>query len=328
MKRFKRLMRVIGMGFFALTTCTWVFAKDNYRIAVMPFGMTEYMSRWTNAMREHPSVKDGTVKMTVLDGKFDAMVQSDQIDTAIVQQYDAIIFAPMDYDAAGAPIARATEAKIPVVSSVTRAGSDQLFGYVGTNDVEGGRLIARLATKLLNGKGNVVLLEGPIGNSPQLLRRKGIDEVLAANPDIHLLASKTANWSRAEGLAVMENWLSLYGNKVQAIIAENDAMALGAIEALRSKNIDPKTVPVISLDGVPDAQRAVQDGLLYTFYKDPLAEGQGAMDLAIRSVAGPSFQPKAALWAEGTKWQDGLGKDYDVPWIPLTQENVANFQKQ
>lgn len=240
----------------------------------------------------------------------------------------AIIFAPMDYDAAGAPIARATEAKIPVVSSVTRAGSDQLFGYVGTNDVEGGQLIARLATKLLNGKGNVVLLEGPIGNSPQLLRRKGIDEVLAANPDIHLLASKTANWSRAEGLAVMENWLSLYGNKVQAIIAENDAMALGAIEALRSKNIDPKTVPVISLDGVPDAQRAVQDGLLYTFYKDPLAEGQGAMDLAIRSVAEPSYQPKAALWAEGTKWQEGLGKDYDVPWIPLTQENVANFQKQ
>jgi putative xylitol transport system substrate-binding protein len=327
MKKLMKLMQLLAVAIIASASGNVAFAQTPYRIAVMPFGMTEYMSSWTKAMREHPMVKDGTVKMTVLDGKFDAMVQSNQIDTAITQQYDAIIFAPMDYQAAGAPIARAAAANIPVVSSVTRAGSDQLFAYIGTNDTEGGRMVTTALIEKLNGKGNIVLIEGPIGNSPQVMRRIGIDEVLKANPGVKLLAAKTANWSRAEGLAVMENWLSLYGDKINGVIAENDEMALGVIEAMRSKKIDPATVPVVSMDGVPDGQRAVRDGHLFTLFKDPKAEGQGAMDLAIRSIAGPSYQPKADIWGNGVQWKDGTAKQYDVPWVPLTQANIGNYLK-
>jgi putative xylitol transport system substrate-binding protein len=307
-------------------TCQAGLAQTKvYRIAVMPFGLPEYMSKWSTQMREHPMVKSGRVKMTVLDGKSDPLVQTNQMETVITEKYDAVIFAPMDFNAATAPIAKATAAKIPVVGSVTRADSDKLFAYVGTNDVEGGKLIAEHLVRQLGGKGNIVILEGPIGNSPQLLRQKGIQEVLAANPGIKVIADKTANWSRAEGLTVMENWLSAYAGKINGVIAHNDEMALGAIEAMRSKKIDPKTIPVVAIDGIPDGQRAVRDGNLFTLYKDASAEGQGALDLAVRAVMGSTYKPTADVWSNGLAWRDGTARQYDVPWIALTPANVGKY---
>lgn len=308
----------------ASTTMTWA---AQYKIALMPFGLPEYMSTFVNEIQQHPLVKDGTVEITVLDGRFDASVQSNQMDTLITQKVDAIIFSPIDADAAAAPVARAQAAGIPVVGAVTRANSDLLFAYVGTNDVEGGANITEHLVEELGGKGNVVILEGPIGNSPQLLRRQGIDSVLAKNPDIKLLASKTANWSRAEGLAVMENWLSLYGDQINGVIAQNDEMALGAIQALEAKGLTTKQVKVVSIDGIQDAVRAVKTHGLYTLFKSAHHEGQGALDLAVRAAAGDSYQPKADIWQSDMKWDGGTAKQYNVPWIAVTPENADKFLK-
>ncbi|MGJ8628951.1 MAG: substrate-binding domain-containing protein [Sulfitobacter sp.] len=298
---------------------------QEYKITLMPFGLPEYMSSWVDEMEKHPLVVDGTVELTVLDGRFDASVQSDQMDTAITRQTDAIIFAPIDADAAAAPVARATEAGIPVVGSVTAANTDQLFAYIGTNDVEGGRLITEeLATKL-NGKGNVVLLEGPIGNSPQLRRRAGIDEVLAENEDLKLLASKTANWSRAEGLAVMENWLSLYGDGINGVIAQNDEMGLGAIQAIEAAGFTTEQIPVVAIDGIQDGLRAVGSHGFFTLYKSAHHESNGALDLAMRAIIGEDYTPKSDIWEDNMTWDGGTGKQYDVPWIPVTSDNWQDF---
>ncbi|MCX5493348.1 substrate-binding domain-containing protein [Kaistia dalseonensis] len=318
------MMLAATAAILASTTVTWA---AQYKIALMPFGLPEYMSTFVNEIQQHPLVKDGTVEITVLDGRFDASVQSNQMDTLITQKVDAIIFSPIDADAAAAPVARAQEAGIPVVGAVTRANSDLLFAYVGTNDVEGGANITEHLVEELGGKGNVVILEGPIGNSPQLLRRQGIDSVLAKNPDIKLLASKTANWSRAEGLAVMENWLSLYGDQINGVIAQNDEMALGAIQALEAKGLTTKQVKVVSIDGIQDAVRAVKTHGLYTLFKSAHHEGQGALDLAVRAAAGDSYQPKADIWQSDMKWNGGTAKQYNVPWIAVTPENADKFLK-
>ncbi|WP_175772461.1 substrate-binding domain-containing protein [Paraburkholderia phenazinium] len=326
MRKFNGFIGLAAAAMSAALYCNMATAQDGkYRIAVMPFAVNEYMSRWVKEMQQHPLVKDGTVKMTVLDGKYDAMVQSNQFDTAITQKFDAIIVAPVDFQAAAAPIARAAAAHIPVVGSVTTANSDKLFAYVGTNDVEGGRLETQQLVNELKGKGNIVILEGPIGNSPQLMRRKGIDAVLAANPGIKVLASKPGNWSRAEGLSVTEDWLTRYGKSINGIISQNDAMSLGAIEALKLKQIDPTTMPVVSIDGDKGGQMAVKQGDLYTLYKDAHCEGQGAMDLAIRAVAGPSYQPKSDCWSKTLNWKNGAAKQYDVPWVPLTKANIDQY---
>ncbi|SKC99487.1 monosaccharide ABC transporter substrate-binding protein, CUT2 family [Burkholderia sp. CF099] len=328
MSNFKRYFGLAVAALGVALSCEAAMAQNGpYRIAVMPFAVNEYMSRWVKEMQQHPLVKDGTVKMTVLDGKSDAMVQSNQFDTAITQKFDAIIVAPVDFQAAAAPIARAAAARIPVVGSVTTANSDKLYAYVGTNDVEGGRLEAQQLVSELKGKGNIVILEGPIGNSPQLMRRKGIDAILAASPGIKVLASKPGNWSRSEGLSVTEDWLTRYGNSINGVISQNDAMSLGAIEALKLKQIDPKSVPVVSIDGDKGGQMAVKQGDLFTLYKDAHCEGQGAMDLAIRAVAGPSYQPRSDCWSKTLTWKDGTARQYDVPWVPLTKANIDQFLK-
>lgn len=299
-------------------------AEVKYRVAVMPFGLPEYMSAWTKEMEKHPAVVDGTVELTILDGRFDAVTQSNQMDTVITQKFDAVIFAPIDFDAAEAPIARAADAGIPVVTSVTGAAGDKFFAHISTNDVAGGKMITdELATRM--GKaGNIVIIEGPIGNSPQLLRRQGIDEALVGYPEIALLASKSANWSRAEGLAVMENWLSLYGDQINGVIAENDEMALGAMEAIRAKGLDFEKVKVVSIDGIPDALRAVQDSNLYTLFKSAHFEGQGAVDLALRAIEGEGYEPKADIWSQ-MDWAAGAAHRYDVPWFPVNRDTVASF---
>lgn len=298
---------------------------QTYNITVMPFGLPEYMSGWVNEMQQHPSVVDGTVTLDVLDGRFDANTQSNQMDTAITRQAAAVIFAPIDADAAAAPVGRASAAGIPVVGSVTAANSDQLFAYIGTNDVEGGRIITEKMVEMLGGAGNVVLLEGPIGNSPQLRRREGIDAVLEENPEVELLAAKTANWSRAEGLSVMENWLSLYGDGINGVIAQNDEMALGAIQAIEAKGFTTDQIKVVSIDGIQDALRAAKAGKLFTIYKPAHSEAQGALDLALRAAVGEGYEPKSDIWTGDMSWQDGTAKNYDVPWVPITAENVDQY---
>jgi putative xylitol transport system substrate-binding protein len=300
-------------------------SAETYNITAMPFGLSEYMANWVQALEDHPAVMDGTVTLTVLDGRFDASVQSNQIDTVITRHADAVIFAPIDGAALAASVDRAAAAGIPVIASVTSADTDTMTTYFGSNDVQGGRLLGETMVKMLEGKGNVVILEGPIGNSPQILRRQGIDEVLAENPDIKVLASKTANWSRAEGLAVMENWLSAYGDGIDGVIAQNDEMGLGAIQAIEARGMTTDDIHVVSLDGIQDGLRAVRDKGLVTFFKDPLYPAQGGLDLALRTIIGPDYEPRSKIWSIDVDWQDGTADYYENPWRSVTKENVDEF---
>lgn len=311
----------------ALALSGALHAQDRpYRIGVSSFGSAaEYMAKWANEIKLHPAVKSGKVVLTVFDGKFDPLVQSNQVDSMITQKFDAIIIAPMDFSAGGAAVDRATAVGIPVVGSVTRAKSDRLSAYIGTNDVEGGKLITRGLAEKLGGKGNIVLLEGPIGNSPQLLRREGIDAALKEFPGLKLLASRSANWNRAEGQKVMENWLLAHPGKIQGVLAENDEMALGAIEAMKSAGLKAGSVPVLSIDGITDGVRAVRDGQLQsTLYKDAHMEGQGALDLALRALVGSAYKPQSDIWGKGMTWS-ASDKAFDVPWKPITAANAQQF---
>ena len=196
------------------------------------------------------------------------------------------------------------------------------------DDKEGGRIIADEMAKRLPNGGNVVLMEGPIGQSAQIERRAGVDAGLAAHPNLKLLADKSGNWSRSEGQALMENWLLAHKGKINGVLAENDEMALGAIVAMQSAGIDFKTVPVIAIDGIPDAKQAVANGqMAVTLYKYARAEGQGAVDLALRHVIGETYQPRADIWGSLMEWKGGTEKNYIVPWLVLDSSNVAKYMK-
>jgi len=109
----------------------------------------------------------------------------------------------------------------------------------------------------LGGKGNIVVLQGPLGQSGEIDRTKGIQNVLAKYPNIKILAKDTANWKRDEAVNKMKNWISSFGTKIDGIVAENDDMGLGALQATREARVK---IPIVGVDGIEDGLRAVKSG--------------------------------------------------------------------
>lgn len=326
-------MKVSRRGFLAasaaaavLSSTRLVMAQDKVRIAALSFGESgEYMKAWSTEIKNHPLVKSGAIEITVFDGKYDPLTQANQIDTALTQQFNAIIMAPFDLQASAAPIDKAIAAGVPVIVSALKTASKSYTASIIVNDTEGGKIIAEELAKRLPNGGNVVLMEGPIGQSAQIERRAGVDAGLAAAPNLKLIEAKTGNWSRAEGQALMENWLLAHPGQINGVLAENDEMALGAVEAMKSAGVDLKTVPVLAIDGIPDAKRAVKSGeMAVTLYKYARAEGQGAVDLAMHAL-NADYKPQAEIWGSLMDWKDGKEKDYTVPWLVLDATNVDKY---
>ncbi|HYG07283.1 MAG TPA: substrate-binding domain-containing protein [Stenotrophomonas sp.] len=301
------------------------------RIAAAVYGLKgQFMQNWVRQAKHHPEVASGAVTLAVLDGNYDALTQSNQIDTLLTQGYDGLVFVPIDARAGASAAARARAAQVPLIASNTMV-SDTQVPYIGNDDVEGGRLQARALAKAIGGKGNVVILQGPIGQSAQIDRQRGEFEVLAAYPLITVIEMRTANWSRAEAMDLMEDWLNAHPGQINVVIAQNDDMALGALEAIKQRGLDPRRIHVTSIDGMPDAIRAAQRGELITFLQDAQGQAQGAIDLVLRRLRGPAYQPQSEIWqryATQMPWNGGTDRRYVLPWVPVTAENAAALYAQ
>jgi putative xylitol transport system substrate-binding protein len=328
----KKLTLGILSAFIAFGLTTALFAtgqseqstsvKKVYRIAAAVYGeKAEYMRLWTTALEHHPAVKSGMVKITVFDGNYDAATQVNQFQTIASQGYDGAIFVPIDVNAGAAAVDIAAAAHIPVVGSNTRVNSDKLYSYIGSDDVKAGELEAQYVVNKMGGKGNLVIIEGPIGQSAQIERREGNLNVLKKYPNVKMLAMKTANWSRNEALNVMQNWLTAFPNQINGVIGQNDEMALGAIQAIKQSGLDLHSFAIAGIDGVTDALKADKAGEMQTTLQDATGQSQGALDLVLRAIIGSSYTPQAEVWKK-MNWDGGTEKIYNVPWVPVDASNV------
>lgn len=294
------------------------------KIGAAVYGLNaEFMQIWSAALKDHPAVKSGKVDVTIFDGKYDALVQQNQFDTMITQQYNAIIFVPIDIQAGAAAVEAAHTAGIPVIGSNTRVNSDLLTSYVGSDDVKSGYMEAKYVLDKIGCKGNVVIIEGPIGQSAQISRLEGNKKALAECPNVKVLEDQTANWSRAEAQTLMENWLTAHTGQINGIIGQNDEMALGAIEAIKAAKLKVGDFAIAGIDGITDALNAVKRNEMASILQDARAQAQGALDLAIHAVDA-SYQPESDIWAhyKDMPWNGGNDKEYNVPWTPVTLDNV------
>lgn len=299
-------------------------AQDKPKVGAAVYGLNaEFMQIWAQAAENHPAVKQGLVDLTVFDGRYDALVQQEQFETMITDGFKAIVFVPIDIEAGAAAVDAAAGAGIPVVGSNTRVNSDKLAAYVGSDDVQAGYMEAKTVLDKIGCKGNVVIIEGPIGQSAEIQRGEGNDKALAECPDVKVLERQTANWSRAEAQSLMENWLTSHPGEIAGVIGQNDEMALGAIEAIKAAGMKPTDFAIAGIDGVTDALNAVKAGDMASILQDGAAQAQGALDLAIAQVL-PDYKPMSDVWTKypDMKWQDGKAKEYNVPWTPVTAENV------
>ena len=136
--------------------------------------------------------------------------------------------------------------------------SPDLAGNVQPDDVAAGAQEMQMMADKLGGKGNIVILQGPLGGSGEINRGKGIDQVLAKYPDIKVLAKDTANWKRDEAVNKMKNWISSFGPQINGVVSQNDDMGLGALQALKEAN--RTDVPIVGIDGIEDGLNAVKSG--------------------------------------------------------------------
>lgn len=300
-------------------------AQDKPKIGAAVYGLNaEFMQIWSAALEQHPAVTGGMVDLTIFDGRYDALVQQEQFETMITEEYDAIIFVPIDIEAGAAAVEAAVAAGIPVIGSNTRVNSDKLAAYVGSDDVQSGYMEAKYILDKIGCKGNVVILEGPIGQSAQIQRLEGNQKALAECPDVKVLEQQTANWSRAEAQTLMENWLTTHGDSIDGVIGQNDEMALGAIEAIKGAGMNVSDFAIAGIDGITDALNAVKAGDMASILQDARAQAQGALDLAIHKAMDGNYEPMSDIWATYTDmpWNGGADAQYNVPWTPVSAENV------
>lgn len=327
----KKILTGFTISAIAMAVATPASASDPIRIGAATYGLQgEFMQLWSNALEDHPAVRSGAVEVTVFDGRYDALVQSNQFDSMITRQYDAILFVPIDADACVGPVIQATAAGIPVVGSNTRCNSDQLASFVGSDDVLAGQMVAEEVIDKIGNSGKVVVIEGPIGQSAQVDRGEGIDKVLGEHPGIEVLERRTANWSRAEALSLMENWLTSHQDEIDGVIAQNDEMAIGAIQAIQASGRSLDDISVAGVDGITDALQAVQQNQMATILQDAAAQAQGALDVALAKIGNADELPLSKTWSAypDLEWNDGQDDSYNIPWTVVTNDNVDSLLNQ
>ena len=184
--------------------------------------------------------------------------QMSQIEDVVVKKPDAIVFTPVDYKALVPGVEKINAANIPVVNITDRSSAGKFVAFVGADDYSTGLETARYMLKTLNGKGNFIILEGVKGALTNTDRVRGFNDALKENPGAKLLASQPGNYQRLQALQVMENLLQSHP-QIDGVLAANDAMAMGAVEALEGAN---RTARVIGINGTKEAVDAIKAGKL------------------------------------------------------------------
>ncbi|MCA1367402.1 sugar ABC transporter substrate-binding protein [Bradyrhizobium sp. BRP14] len=267
-----------------------------------------------NGMQDYAKTLDG-VELQIEDAQNDVAKQQSQIQNFIAAGVDAIIVNPVDTDATAAMSKIAADAGIPLVyvnrEPVNIDSLPEKQAFVASNEVESGTLETQEVCKLLGGKGKAVVMMGELSNQAARMRTKDIHDVLAteACKGIEIVEEQTANWSRTQGADLMTNWLSA-GVEFDAVIANNDEMAIGAIQALKAAGRSMDSVVIGGVDATQDALAAMAAGDLdVTVFQNAAGQGKGSVDAALKLAKGEPVEKKVY-----------------IPFELVTKENLDKYQ--
>jgi inositol transport system substrate-binding protein len=306
---------LFAAGFVALLGST-AMAQD-IGVSMAKFD-DNFLTVLRNGMVEQAKGMDG-VNLQVEDAGNDVAKQLDQINNFIASGVAAIIVNPVDTSATQAMSDAAAAANIPLVYvnrqpvNVDTMPDNQAF--VASNEVDSGTLETIEVCAQLKAAGkdkaNVYVMMGELSNQAAVQRTADIHDVMAAGScvvELTIIDEQTANWSRDEAQSLMTNWLSS-GTAFDGVIANNDEMAIGAIQAIKAAGIDMTTVVVGGVDATQDALVAMQAGDLdVTVFQDAAGQGAGALAAALSLAKGEAVEQKVY-----------------IPFQLVTPANVADY---
>lgn len=200
------------------------------------------------------------------DAQGNTSKQISDVEDIVAQGVDYLILDAREYEASAACLDVAKKAGVEVIlidRLVKGTAGEDYITYIGTDFVWEGREAGKWLAEKLEGKGKIVEISGTAGSSAAIDRQSGFMEAINENPDMEVIASQTADFSRAEAQSTMENILQSQGDEISAVFAHNDEMGLGVIQAIKGAGLEPgKDIIVVSCDGQSDAVKAVIAGEL------------------------------------------------------------------
>jgi len=225
--------------------------------------------------------------VVVLDSQNDPAKEVSNMEDISVKDVDVVLLNPVDSDSAIASVMVANNLDLPVITVDRVSNGGKVVSHVASDNVEGGKMAAKYLVEKLGNKGNIVELEGIAGSSATRDRGDGFDNKVK-NSNLQIITKQSADFDRTKGLSVMENIIQSKGN-IDAVFAQNDEMALGALKALQDANM--KDVLVVGFDATDDAVISVQKGdMAATIAQQPKLIGKTAVNLAHRFLSGEKVE--------------------------------------
>lgn len=269
-----------------------------------------------NGIRAEAERSGGKIELLTEDAQLDPAKQLNQVQNFIANGVDAIIVNAVDGDSTAAITRVATDAGVPLVyvnhpPAELESGLPEGTAFVGSNELDSGTMEAEAACKLMGGKGKAVLLMGPLENHAALVRTKDVEDVFA-KPEckIDILEKQTANWNRTQAQDLVSSWLTA-GLAFDAVIANNDEMAIGAVQALKATGVAMNKVVIAGIDATPDGLAAMKAGDIdITVFQNATKQGEVSVQTAVKMAAGEK--------TEKTLW---------VPFELVTPDNMAAYAK-
>jgi ABC-type sugar transport system substrate-binding protein len=263
----RALLAAVALGALVISGCG---KSDRDERIVLGFSQIGAESEWRTANTE--SIKSAAITSNI-DLRFaDAQQkQENQIKALrsfIAQKVDVIAFSPVVATGWDEVLNEIKVARIPVILTDRAVTSDPSLyaGFIGSDFVEEGRKAGRWVSerfKDANDDVNIVELQGTIGSAPAIDRKKGFEEIIAANPHLKIIRSQTGDFTRTKGKETMEAILKSETRKIHVLYAHNDDMAIGAIQAIEEAGLKPgKELLVVSIDAVKGAFEAMLSGKL------------------------------------------------------------------
>ena len=294
----KKLLKTTSLIIVLMMLCTaMIFAggqkeKPGKKALTIGFSQIGAESAWrtaeTDSIRSEAKKRGINLKFSDAQQKQENQIKA--IRSFIAQKVDGIILAPVVETGWEPVLKEAKAARIPIVlvDRGIKVSDNSLYTTLIASDfVFEGREAAKWLAKKMNGKANIVELQGTPGSAPAIDRKKGFGEIIAKYPNMKIIKSQSGDFTRAKGKEVMEAFLKAEGKNINAVYAHNDDMALGAIQAIEGYGLKPgKDIIIVSIDGVKGAFEAMVAGKLNcTVECNPLL-GPLAFDAIARSIAG------------------------------------------
>jgi ABC-type sugar transport system substrate-binding protein len=274
-----------------------------YEDLIVGFAQLGAESEWrvANTISIKETASELGVELRFVDAQQKQENQIEAIRKFIIQKVDIIGISPIVETGWDEVFQEAKDAGIPIIIVDRRAAvpEDLYVSYLGSDFLEEGRNAARIMAKLVNGRANVVELVGTIDSAPANDRFTGFREIIKDYPGIKIIDSQSGDFTRARGREVMADFLQKHGNRITAVYAHNDDMALGAIQAIEEYGLKPGVdIKIVSVDATKGAFEAmIANKLNATVECNPLL-GPQFFELALKVVNGQPV-PKWVASIEG-----------------------------